>query len=498
MKHKVVIADDSTSIQKFAKITLASEGFEVVSCLKSDELMSVIQKFNPAIILLDFNLSDSKTGYDLSSEIQSISNAKTILLYGTFDTIDETLFADAGVSGHLVKPFDENKLLNLCRQQISDSALEEEIEIPTEDLEEYTDEEYIDEIPSEEENTEQSESYDISIDDDWVVNQPEVQASEEEYEEALVSKAELNSLEAGMQDWGIDVPSIIGKEEKSIELPPVIGGDSSAPVKMSLDLNLIELESETIKEPVFNEPDIIEETVENSGVSFEETEIPAEIDESVGESTDILNLEELKSQGEDQVVETEAIPDEIKVPEDSDLEYPDIDQVKKEIELELSDEVSDTLELSNDIETSNDISEEGIGLDDTLGTNTDEEVELLKQQIADETGDDVSWETDEVITEEKASMEDSLAKAKEFFTKDTKPAPEKIVQTETRIEVKAPSEEDVKAQVERMLVPMVEKLVNEKIEKIIEKVSWEIIPDLAENLIKKELQKVTKDVLENE
>ncbi len=495
MKHKVVIADDSTSIQKFAKITLASEGFDVVSCLKADELMSAIQQYNPAVVLLDFNLSDSKTGYDLAREIKSISNAKVILLYGTFDTIDDSLFADAGVNAHLVKPFDENKLLNLCRQQISDSELDGDLEnIPDEILTEKANE-----APAED-----TASDNISIDEEWVVNQPEVQESE--IEEVTVSKEELNSLEAGMEDWGIDVPNIIGQSAKSIELPPVIGEVSSAPVKMSL--NTVAQESvaqeiietvDTSSENISDMPAVIDEAIEDVGISFEEIEEPVEVSEEVevpeevensadiGESTDVFNLNDVQLAQEEDA----------KVPEDSDLEYPDVDQVKKEIELELGDTFDSELELSSDFEVNEDEVTDGIGLDDTLGTNTDEEVEILKQQIADETGDNVSWETDEVITKEKPSMEDSLAKAREFFNDDNKPSAFED-EEDSKEGISMPSQAEIQNQIERMLVPMVEKMVNEKIDRIIEKVSWEIIPDLAENLIKKELQKVTKEVLEGE
>ena len=42
---------------------------------------------------------------------------------------------------------------------------------------------------------------------------------------------------------------------------------------------------------------------------------------------------------------------------------------------------------------------------------------------------------------------------------------------------------------------MVERMVQEKVDQIIEKISWEVIPDLAENLIKRELQNITNEVL---
>jgi hypothetical protein len=47
------------------------------------------------------------------------------------------------------------------------------------------------------------------------------------------------------------------------------------------------------------------------------------------------------------------------------------------------------------------------------------------------------------------------------------------------------------------MTPMIESLVKEYCQANIEKIAWEIIPDLAENLIKKELEKITESILDS-
>ena len=99
MKHKILIADDSLTIQKVIKITLANEPFELFECVNAQELENKINEVKPSIVLLDFNLSEDKTGYDLTREIKSsLPNTKILMLFGTFDTVDETLLAESGVS----------------------------------------------------------------------------------------------------------------------------------------------------------------------------------------------------------------------------------------------------------------------------------------------------------------------------------------------------------------------------------------------------------------
>ena len=73
MEHKVLIADDSLTIQKVIKITLSNEPFVLSDCTDADELVSSVEEFKPAIVLLDFNLSENKTGYDLCKEIKEVA-----------------------------------------------------------------------------------------------------------------------------------------------------------------------------------------------------------------------------------------------------------------------------------------------------------------------------------------------------------------------------------------------------------------------------------------
>jgi hypothetical protein len=43
--------------------------------------------------------------------------------------------------------------------------------------------------------------------------------------------------------------------------------------------------------------------------------------------------------------------------------------------------------------------------------------------------------------------------------------------------------------------PIIEQMVQEYCKKTLEKVAWEVIPDLAENIIKKELQRISDSII---
>lgn len=516
MKPRIIIADDSQTIQKVIKITLASEDFELVECLTDDSLLALVQENNPSLVLLDFNLSENKTGYDLAKEIKSICQPKIMMLYGTFDTIDETLLEETGVNSHIVKPFDGNKFINSCRQLISDSELEtsdetedfkdhEEVESEIDFGEEFDDSDEVefsqseddflgveddtleesivleeDEIQVEEfEETSspmmdlESNEDEISIDEEWVVNQPINVEEDDDLPEEIVTKEELNTLEAGMQEWGIDVPGIIGQNSSGPELPPVIGEEPQIMTTTTIGtVDQVEIEVEL-------EAEVEDEFSKSVEDHIAVQDFPDEIIDEQEEAFEVIESEEIENV----------------VPEDDDLEYPDslkiIEEVSKEETFSNLIPISD---LSDEVEFSDEIQAEGISLNDTLGTNTEEEIKALEEQIADEVDEEKNlWSTDEVVEEadlQKNNMDMAIERAK--ASQESKIS--KVVSAAPKIEI---SEEEIRSKVEELLGPMVERIVREKIDSVIEKVSWEVIPDLAENIIKRELKQVTEEILQD-
>lgn len=524
MKPKIIVADDSQTIQKVIKITLASEDYELIECLGDESLISLVKENQPAVVLLDFNLSENKTGYDIAKEIKAINNSRIMMLYGTFDSIDESLLDAAGVNNHIVKPFDGNKFITHCREMVDeyqsgDSALatnsaDEEIEF--EDFEEVS------ENSPEELEVSQDGVEAVEIDDSWVVDQPEVEEIEEpikkveepvETNESIVTKEEMTQLEAGMMDWGIDVPGVIGNEDSvttGIELPPVIGGDGTESAQIVMEKTEIQNKiakakesaqkaveevqepvQEPIQEPVEEAQEVIEEvkqeTLEESPeeldleagleVDFDQSEItqPIDIDEILKEDPDNAPLEVESSEAEESGQELEG---ETVLPNDEDLEYPDM--------LEISSSTEEQPEILNNLTPLDEMNfsddsmpeeDEGIDINATLGTNTEEEVNEIRKQIAEDKEDHGNlWKTDSSINEPLNQN-----------------VPVNIEISDEQISEKLDAR--LQERLEELLEPMVERMVQEKVDQIIEKISWEVIPDLAENLIKRELQNITNEVL---
>lgn len=464
MKHTILVADDRDTIQKIVKIYVEklkedlnfNDEVELIECKDEKDINDLITQHKPVLTLLDFNLSENKTGYDLSKEIKDACGSKILMMYGTFDTVEESLFQESGVNDHIVKPFDGINFLNQLHQLLEDikeengEASNENIDLDKtqafelgEDFEageqledEFLDDEADDYVSDEIKNVEKEgeASDEVIIDDDWVVEQPEVKENVELNSEDLVSEEEKNQLEAGMQDWGVNIPPVIGEDEYAIEVPPVI-------------------------------------------------------DDS--DKTQKISVSEIISQNEGQ-----------KLPKAEDLEYPDVED-ESSLKLTSLDELN-TEEPDEDSDEKDHYGATEIGLDETLGTNSDEEVRELEAQIADEVEMTASyklkdlWGSDEVEKDQdqEKDIEDKSSMPIEFEATESS----EEIQNQ---EVSRPSEpanidiskDEIEKRVDEILAPMVERLVQEKVDQIIEKISWEVLPDLAENLIKKELKSITDEVL---
>lgn len=124
MTSRVLIADDSLTIQKVIGITLASSGYELTECLTEADLLTKIETKQFDLVLLDFNLSDSRLGYDLAKEIsRSMPNAAIIAMLGTFDTIDDSQFKTCGITDKIVKPFESAKFIKKCHDLLEEKRL---------------------------------------------------------------------------------------------------------------------------------------------------------------------------------------------------------------------------------------------------------------------------------------------------------------------------------------------------------------------------------------
>ena len=131
MAHRLLLADDSITIQKVVELVLAEEGFDIRAANNGEEALSAMAQFKPDIVLADIDMP-KMNGYQLCEKIKANSDTKhvpVILLAGAFEPLDEELARNVGAEDYVIKPFESQELISKINAVI---ALEEMAEAPAE------------------------------------------------------------------------------------------------------------------------------------------------------------------------------------------------------------------------------------------------------------------------------------------------------------------------------------------------------------------------------
>lgn len=118
MGCKILLADDSITIQKVVNLTFEDEGIDVVAVSNGDQAERKLNEVNPDLVLADIFMP-GKNGYELCETIKKnpqFSNVPVVLLVGAFEPFDQNEARRVGADDHLTKPFESRKLVETVRR----------------------------------------------------------------------------------------------------------------------------------------------------------------------------------------------------------------------------------------------------------------------------------------------------------------------------------------------------------------------------------------------
>ncbi len=134
--RKLLLADDSVTIQKVIDLTFADEGVRVVAFGNGQEAIDHLEEVAPDIVLADVFMP-SKNGYEVCRYIKENEKFKHIpvmLLVGSFEPFDEAEARRVGADDILTKPFQSiRRLIDRVGALVSSRPPDEE-EVPTAEL----------------------------------------------------------------------------------------------------------------------------------------------------------------------------------------------------------------------------------------------------------------------------------------------------------------------------------------------------------------------------
>jgi CheY-like chemotaxis protein len=113
MSKKILLADDSITIQKVIELTFSDEDFDVVTVGNGRLALEKLPEVRPDLVLCDIIMPE-KDGYEVCEQIKTspaTAHIPVLLLTGAFEPFDQERAARAGYDGSLAKPFEPETLI---------------------------------------------------------------------------------------------------------------------------------------------------------------------------------------------------------------------------------------------------------------------------------------------------------------------------------------------------------------------------------------------------
>lgn len=128
MSRRLLLADDSVTIQKVIEITLSDKDFILSVASNGDDAMQMAINESPDLILADVFMP-GLNGYELCEAVRNnaaLKDVPVLLLAGTFEPFDEAKSRAVGANDWIVKPFSSQGLVDKVEELLANVPVAEE------------------------------------------------------------------------------------------------------------------------------------------------------------------------------------------------------------------------------------------------------------------------------------------------------------------------------------------------------------------------------------
>ncbi len=135
MRRKILLADDSPTIQRLVKQTFEDGEFDIVPVSNGEAAIKKFEEIRPSVVLADIYMP-GKNGYEVCAYVRNhptMSSIPVVLLVGAFDAFDEGTARMAGATANITKPFEPSALVELVHSVLPDNTVPAEPEKPEEE-----------------------------------------------------------------------------------------------------------------------------------------------------------------------------------------------------------------------------------------------------------------------------------------------------------------------------------------------------------------------------
>jgi CheY-like chemotaxis protein len=122
MSRRILLADDSVTIQKVIELTFMDDDYEVRAVGNGDEALAMLTALTVDFVIADVHMPGA-SGYEVCRRSKQLRpEVPVLLLVGTFEPFDEAQAHASGADSYLKKPFDSQELLGRVHELLGPAA----------------------------------------------------------------------------------------------------------------------------------------------------------------------------------------------------------------------------------------------------------------------------------------------------------------------------------------------------------------------------------------
>jgi len=121
MAKRIVIADDSATIQRAFAMTFGAEDVTLVAARSAEEGFALARQLQPELVIAD-GMMPGRSGYDLCAQIKAdplLSTTAVYVLASAQQPYDDSRGRQCGADGHLMKPFDTTAIIEKVHEALT-------------------------------------------------------------------------------------------------------------------------------------------------------------------------------------------------------------------------------------------------------------------------------------------------------------------------------------------------------------------------------------------
>jgi CheY-like chemotaxis protein len=122
VRHTLLLADDSVTIQRVIELTFADENVDVVAVSDGEAAIACLDASPPPdIVLADIDMP-GRNGYEVARYVKQsprLSHIPVVLLTGAFEPVDQARAVEAGCDGILAKPFEPQLVIGRVKELLA-------------------------------------------------------------------------------------------------------------------------------------------------------------------------------------------------------------------------------------------------------------------------------------------------------------------------------------------------------------------------------------------